>query len=598
MKLAGAFAGILVLTAVIGLFAMSRTSSMSDATAKLGDRVVPATSVIGDLKDETGKYRRNQILYIAARASDQAELQEGLDSVQASLAKYRKSYVSGPSDRKALEDFAAAWDTYIEATAAAADVPVGDMQGVVDVLSTGDGDAAWEGVKTTIAAWDEANDKVADARVAEARDTASSTRTLTLVLLLAGIAIAAVVATLITRGISRGMRQLVGAARSIAVGDVEQDLTTKSRDEIGDAVNAFGDMVSYLRDSVAAADRIAAGDLTVDVEPRSEHDSLGHALQGMTTSLRSAIGDVAGSASSVTEASEAMAGTADEAGRAVGEIATAMGDIAAGAERQVQSVHGARETFASVRGGVDESARTARETADAADEARAIAQQGVTAAAEASEAMTALRTASADVSTAIRSLGTKSDEIGGIVDTITGIAEQTNLLALNAAIEAARAGEQGRGFAVVAEEVRKLAEESQDAAGRIAGLIEQIQSETANVVGVVENTASRTESGAATVDEAREAFERMGASVEDMGERIKRIASIVEGIASDATTMNEGIDVVADLAERSSAATEQVSASTQQTSASTQEIAASAATLARTADELEQIVGRFRLATA
>jgi methyl-accepting chemotaxis protein len=95
------------------------------------------------------------------------------------------------------------------------------------------------------------------------------------------------------------------------------------------------------------------------------------------------------------------------------------------------------------------------------------------------------------------------------------------------------------------------------------------------VVGVVEDTAARTETGAATVDEARAAFEQMCASVEDMGGRISRIAQIVEGIAADATTMNEGIDAVADLAERSSAAT-----------------------LARTAEELEQIVGRFRLATA
>ena len=104
---------------------------------------------------------------------------------------------------------------------------------------------------------------------------------------------------------------------------------------------------------------------------------------------------------------------------------------------------------------------------------------------------------------AIRGLGDKSERIGGIVDTITGIAEQTNLLALNAAIEAARAGEQGRGFAVVAEEVRKLAEESQQAAGQIAGLIGEIQAETEHAVEVVDaapsapRTASRPSSGPA-----------------------------------------------------------------------------------------------------
>jgi methyl-accepting chemotaxis protein len=185
------------------------------------------------------------------------------------------------------------------------------------------------------------------------------------------------------------------------------------------------------------------------------------------------------------------------------------------------------------------------------------------------------------VSDAIGSLAAKSEQIGGIVETITGIADQTNLLALNAAIEAARAGEQGRGFAVVAEEVRKLAEESQQAAATIGGLISEIQAETGRTVDVVADGAQKSADGAAVVDQAREAFAEIGSSTSDIATRVAQIADAAGEIAS--------------VAEQSSAATQEVSASTEQTSASTQEIAASAQELARTAEHLQGLIGRFTL---
>jgi methyl-accepting chemotaxis protein len=196
--------------------------------------------------------------------------------------------------------------------------------------------------------------------------------------------------------------------------------------------------------------------------------------------------------------------------------------------------------------------------------------------------MTAVRESAAAVTEAMRSLGSKSEQIGGIVETITGIAGQTNLLALNAAIEAARAGEQGRGFAVVADEVRKLAEESQNAASSIADLIAEIQNETRNAVGIVEQGAERTEEGAVVVEQTRLAFLAIGERVREVDERIREIL----------TATNE----VAAVAEQSSAGAEEVSASTQETSASTQEIASSAHDLARTAEELGALINRFQLA--
>ena len=198
--------------------------------------------------------------------------------------------------------------------------------------------------------------------------------------------------------------------------------------------------------------------------------------------------------------------------------------------------------------------------------------------------MSEVRESALGVSEAMATLAAKSEEIGGIVSTITGIAEQTNLLALNAAIEAARAGEQGKGFAVVAEEVRKLAEESQQAAGSIATLIAEIQEDTSRTVSVVEDGATRSQQGAQVVEQAREAFAQISERVQGVSARIAQIA--------------ESTGEVASVAEQSSASAEQVSASTQQTSASTQQIAASAQELARTAEELEQLVARFQLTEA
>ena len=320
-------------------------------------------------------------------------------------------------------------------------------------------------------------------------------------------------------------------------------------------------MVEHLRSLAGAADSVASGDLTVDVQPRSERDRLGAAFAGLVAELRAAVTQMSRSAASVAGASDLVASSSADAGRAVEEIARALGDVAAGAERQVRSVTSARATTEQVAGATTASAHDAHETSRAADEARAAAGVGVETVARATAAMAAVREASAEAGQAIRDLGDKSQRIGGIVDTITAIAEQTNLLALNAAIEAARAGEQGRGFAVVAEEVRKLAEESQAAAKSISTLVGEIRSETDRTVAVVEAGAERGELGASTVAEARDAFTRIAASIEVVSERVSQVSAAVEQIAEGAAQVSNDIVEVASVAEQSSATVQQVSAS-------------------------------------
>jgi methyl-accepting chemotaxis protein len=314
-------------------------------------------------------------------------------------------------------------------------------------------------------------------------------------------------------------------------------------------------------------------------------------MDGMTA----LIGEVTEAAGTVASSSQQMASTSSETGKAVDEIASAIGEMAQGAERQVRMAESARESAEQTTEAARSSAENAQAASDAGEQARSVAGEGVIAAEQATEAMRAVRASSQDVTQAIGDLSERSNEIGAIVATITGIAEQTNLLALNAAIEAARAGEQGRGFAVVAEEVRKLAEGSQSAAGEISGLIETIQAETRRAVGLVGDSARRTEDGAATVEQTREAFLRIGNAVDDMTARVTEIAGAAEQMSAGAERMQSEIAGVAAVAEESAASTEQVSASTQETSAATQEIAASAQELARVAEQLEGLVARFEV---
>jgi len=594
VKLLGIAGLLLALMTITGVIAVRNLSDVGKKGGSIyADRVVPLRD-LGETRAQLGDID-SQILRSFGTTADDAKLRATADQDRDGLDALIKTYESTflvDAEKAGLRAFHADWDRYKAAYRAVLDSPDAANASRIYLSKAAPLYAKVDGDLRNLI---HVNDTVAKQLNANIQATASHGRKLTIGLLLFAILLGAGVTLLVLRAILSGVNAVLHAAEGIAEGDVEQELDVKSRDEIGAMAAAFGRMVVYLRGMVGAAERIAAGDLTTVVQPRSERDALGNAFADMGENLRATVGSVAASAATVSSASEQMAATSEEAGRAVGEIASAVTDVAQGAERQVRMVESTRSAVQRASDAATLSAETATATASAAAEAHRVARDGVDAAARATEAIREVAASSQQVGAAIEDLSTRSERIGGIVTTITGLAEQTNLLALNAAIEAARAGEQGKGFAVVAEEVRQLAEESSGAAAEIATLIAEIQSRTADVVGVVADGARRTDEGVETVEQTRLAFRQIDEAVSDMTERVREIADAVARISTEAGQAESDIAEVASVAEESSASAEEVSASTEQTSASTQEIAASAQSLASTASELDELVRRFKL---
>jgi methyl-accepting chemotaxis protein len=398
-----------------------------------------------------------------------------------------------------------------------------------------------------------------------------------LVALLIGI----LVALGLARSIMRAAQRIARAARGLAVGDLEQEITIESNDGLGQMATALRDMITYQREMADVAEAIGSGDLTRQMEPKSERDAFGHAFAKMSGGLEELVGhmqDVArdlaetsrqlGSASSQTSAAVQQVNRFDDSPNALAELAELL-DLGPGLRNHgfdlSHTGDGLFDRHSALFCGRPRLLRRARDVA------------------------------------------------------------QTNLLALNAAIEAARAGEHGRGLAVVADEVRKSAERSSRETKQIAGLIAEVQHGTLEAVDSMGAGAEKVEQGSARADQAGRALGAITAAVDATLRQATEISSAAQQMATtsrgvvdamqaitavvqenavatqdmrtQSSLVTSAIQSIAAVAEEQSSATEEVSASTEEMSAQVEEMTAQAQELANTAQQLQNLVVRFQLGT-
>lgn len=342
---------------------------------------------------------------------------------------------------------------------------------------------------------------------------------------------------------------------------------------------------------------IANGNLASksNVKRDDEIGILADEINLMMDHLRKLISNIQKTAEQVAASSEELTSSADQSAKVTTQIATSIMEVSVAAEKQVQEVNTTTVVIGEISKNIQEADDKSTLSAKQAGCAAATAKDGRQYIDHAVQQMGTIEMSVGESAGLVGKLGERSKEIGQIVDTIAGIAGQTNLLALNAAIEAARAGEQGRGFAVVAEEVRKLAEQSQNATKQIAGLIGEIQADTNKAVTAMGIGTQEVKKGTQVVSNAGQAFtdivgliEQVSSQVTGISETIQTISGSTQQIVASAQGLNEDSKMVSD-------ESQSVSAATEQQSAAMEEIAAASQSLSKLAQGLQTQAGKFHL---
>jgi len=544
-KVMTAFATVLSVTLVLGVFSITRLSIVNDGAIMVSDNYLTASNGLSDLAANAMRYRQLQASYLlvtdpATKATSLQSMTSALSGTERGWATYSPTidpgYERGIAEKfhSELTDYIAMNDHFMEMantgkTAEAAAYYTGEMRNLYNKF--------WADLQA-----DEAYQlRMGQKATQDGADAYSSARILIMAALGIAAALCVAMGWLIVSGVSTPIRAMTGAMGRLAQHDLHTQIDGAERkDEVGQMANA----VLVFKNSMIETDRLKAEQEETQ-RVTAARAALVNKLTGeFDVKVQSVVQGVAGQANQMEASAQAMSATAEEATKQASAVAAASEQGAA----NVQTVASAAEELSS------SIAEISRQVSHSSQ----IATNAVTEAAKANEMVQGLLNA--------------SQKIGEIVALINDIADQTNLLALNATIEAARAGEAGKGFAVVAAEVKNLATQTSKATEEIGTQITSVQGATQNAVNAIASIGK-------TIGEIDQIATTIAAAVEEQGAATQEIARNVEEAAKGTQEVSANIGGVTEAANSTGAVANQV--------------LSSARTLSRQSSEMRDLVQTF-----